>query len=109
MTLRRKWEETFFRVLSGIVAIIIVFILAHIIWSILKKGASGLSWEIITQPPKGSFYFGAEDGGGGFLNAIAGSFYIAIGATLLAFVVSLPVALFLNVYLIKYQRILIGI
>jgi len=81
--------------------------LVHLIWSIVAKGASLLSWNIITQPPKGTFYFGGE--GGGFLNAIAGSFYLAIGATVLAFVVSLPVALFLNIYLIKYHRLLIGI
>jgi phosphate transport system permease protein len=107
MTLRRKWEEKFFHVMSGIITLAIVFVLVHLIWSIVAKGASLLSWNIITQPPKGTFYFGGE--GGGFLNAIAGSFYLAIGATVLAFVVSLPVALFLNIYLIKYQRLLIGI
>ena len=107
MTLRRKWEEKFFHVISGIITVAIIFVLVHLIWSIVAKGASSLSWNIITQPPKGTFYFGGE--GGGFLNAIAGSFYLAIGATALAFVVSLPVALFLNIYLIKYQRLLIGI
>lgn len=107
MTLRRKWEEKFFHVISGIITIAIIFVLVHLIWSIVAKGISSLSWDIITQPPKGTFYFGGE--GGGFLNAIAGSFYLAIGATILAFVVSLPVALFLNIYLIKYQRLLIGI
>jgi phosphate transport system permease protein len=107
MTLRRKWEEKFFHIVSGVVTIAIIFVLVQLIWSIVSKGASYLSWNIITQPPKGTFYFGGE--GGGFLNAIVGSFYLAIGATILAFVVSLPVALFLNIYLIKYQRILIGI
>jgi len=107
MTLRRKWEEKFFHVISGIITVAIIFVLVHLIWSIVAKGASLLSWNIITQSPKGTFYFGGE--GGGFLNAIAGSFYLAIGATVLAFVVSLPVALFLNIYLIKYQRLLIGI
>jgi len=107
MTLRRKWEEKFFHVMSGIITLAIVFVLVHLIWSIVAKGASLLSWNIITQPPKGTFYFGGE--GGGFLNAIAGSFYLAVGATVLAFVVSLPVALFLNIYLIKYHRLLIGI
>jgi len=107
MTLRRKWEEKFFHVISGVITLIIIFVLVHLIWSIVGKGASYLSWDIISKPPKGTFYFGGE--GGGFLNAIAGSFYLAIGATLLAFVVSLPVALFLNIYLIKYSRLLIGI
>ncbi len=107
MTLRRKWEEKFFHVISGVITLIIIFVLVHLIWSIVGKGASYLSWDIISKPPKGTFYFGGE--GGGFLNAIAGSFYLAIGATLLSFIVSLPVALFLNIYLIKYSRLLIGI
>jgi phosphate transport system permease protein len=107
MTLRRKLEEKFFHTVSAIVTLIIILVLVHLIWSIVEKGASSLSWQIISQPPKGTFYFGGE--GGGFLNAIAGSFYLAIGATVLAFIVSLPVALFLNIYLIRYPRMLIGI
>src|SRR5580765_5213922 len=106
MTLRRKWEEKFFHGLSGFITLVIVLALIHLIWSIIAKGASSLSWEVISQAPKGTFYFGGE--GGGFLNAIAGSFYLAIGATLLAFIVSLPVALFLNIYLIRFPRLLIA-
>ena len=106
MTLRRKWEEKFFHGLSGLVTLIIVLVLVHLIWSIVAKGASSLSWQVVSEAPKGTFYFGGE--GGGFVNAIAGSFYLAIGATLLAFIVSLPVALFLNIYLIRFPRVLIG-
>ena len=106
MTLRRKYEEKFFRVLSFLFTAIIVFALVQIIWTIAKKGIPSLSWQIISQEPKGGFYFGKE---GGILNAIAGSFYLAVSATLLAFVISLPVALFMNIYLIRYQRLLIGI
>lgn len=107
MTLRRKWEEKFFHVVSALITLFIIVVLVHLIWSIVEKGAPYLSWDIITKPPVGTFYFGGE--GGGFLNAIAGSFYIAIGATLISFIVSLPVALFINIYLIKYKRALIGI
>ena len=106
MTLRRKYEEKFFRILSALITCIIVFVLAHIIWSIVEKGFTSLSWEIISQEPKGGFYLGKE---GGILNAIAGSFYLAVCATVLAFIVSLPVALFMNTYLIQYGRILTGI
>jgi len=106
MTLRRKYEEKFFRGLSLLFTTIIVFALVQIIWTITKKGIPSLSWEIISQEPKGGFYFGKE---GGILNAIAGSFYLAVSATVLAFVISLPVALFMNIYLIRYQRLLIGI
>jgi len=107
MTLRRKWEEKIFHALSGVITLFIIVVLVHLIWSIVAKGASSLSWDIISKPPNGTFYFGGD--GGGFLNAIAGSFYLAIGATLLSFIVSLPVALFLNIYLIRYPRLLIGI
>ena len=106
MTLRRKYEEKFFRVLSFLFTVIIVFVLVQIIWTIAKKGIPSLSWQIVSQEPKGGFYFGKE---GGILNAIAGSFYLAVSATILSFVISLPVALFMNVYLIRYQRLLIGI
>jgi len=43
MTLRRKYEEKFFRVLSALFTLVIVFVLAHIIWSIVEKGFSSLS------------------------------------------------------------------
>lgn len=106
MTAKKRLEENFFRYLSGLVTLVIVFILAHILWSIVHKGVSSLSWEIISQEPKGGFYFGKS---GGILNAIAGSFYLAFGATILAFFVSLPVALFINVYLIRFRRMLSAI
>ncbi|MGI8950535.1 MAG: hypothetical protein ACR2FN_03010 [Chitinophagaceae bacterium] len=38
MTLRRKYEEKFFRVLSAITTLLIVFVLGHILWSIVEKG-----------------------------------------------------------------------
>ena len=106
MTLRRKYEEKFFHGLSFLFTAIIVFVLLHIVWTIAKRGVPALSWQMISQVPKGGFYMGKE---GGILNAIAGSFYLAVSATFLSFFISLPVALFMNVYLIRYQRILMGI
>lgn len=106
MTFKRKLEENVFRYLSALITLVIVFILAHILFTIIHKGFSTVTWEIISQEPKGGFYLGK---GGGILNAIAGSFYLAVGATLLAFIVSLPVALFINIYLIKFGKLLTGI
>ena len=106
MTFRRKFEEKFFHILSFLITLIIVYVLAHIIWTIIEKGASSVTWEIISKEPEGGFYLGK---GGGILSAIAGSFYLAVCATILAFLVSLPVALFINVYLIRYHRMLVGI
>jgi phosphate transport system permease protein len=104
MNLRRKAEEKFFHGLSAIVTLFIVLVLVHLVWTIIAKGAPSLSWKVVSTPPNGSFYFTGE--GGGFLNAIAGSFYLAVSATILSFLVSLPVALFLNIYLVKAPKVL---
>jgi len=94
-------EEVFFRILMFLSTCIIVFALYLIISSILKKGLPSLSVEMLTQTPKGGFYFGKE---GGILNAIIGSLYLATGATFVAFIIGLPVALYMNVFLIKRKR-----
>ncbi len=106
MIAAKKVEENFFKILSALFTLLIVFVLIHIIYSVFEKGFSVISWQLLTTEPKGGFYMG---GGGGILNAIAGSFYLAISATVLAFIISLPVALFMNIYLVKHNRILTGI
>lgn len=95
-------EEKIFRVLMFFSTVFIVIALAMIIFSILKKGLPFLSWEMISQTPKGGFYFGKE---GGILNAIVGSFYLSVSSTFLALFISLPLALFMNIYLKRYQAI----
>ncbi len=89
-------EEYFFRGIMFASTLFIMIILLTLIGSILIKGLPALSWEMITQTPKGGFYFGKE---GGVLNAIVGSLYLSLGATALALVISLPLSLFINVHL----------
>jgi phosphate transport system permease protein len=55
-----------------------------------------LSWDMVTQVPKGGYYMGKD---GGILNAIIGSLYLASGGTVLAILLSLPIALYLKAYL----------
>jgi phosphate transport system permease protein len=98
----RDTEEKFFRVLMFLSTNLIVIILLLIVASILYKGLPSLSWEMISQTPKGGFYFGKE---GGILNAIIGSLYLSIGATVLATAIGLPVALLMNVILVKQTRL----
>lgn len=95
-------EEKIFRALMFFSTVFIVTALALIIFSILHKGLPVLSWEMVSQTPKGGFYFGKE---GGILNAIVGSFYLSVSATLLALLVSLPLALFMNIYLKRHKTI----
>lgn len=94
----RKTEEYFFRLVMLACTVVIVVALLVILLSILKRGLPSLSWEMITQKPKGGFYFGKE---GGILNAIVGSLYLATGATAIAMLVGIPVALYMNVHIIK--------
>lgn len=72
-------------------AVVLVLILAIITY----RGFPGLSWELITTPPEGNFYLG---GGGGILNAILGSLYLAVGATILASLLAVPVVLYIHTY-----------
>ncbi len=98
----RNAEELFFRTVMIISTSVIGLALFLILWSIIKRGSTALSWEMLTQTPKGGFYFGKE---GGIANAIAGSLYLASGATLLAMIFGIPVALYMNVNLHKNKKL----
>ncbi|OFX21022.1 MAG: phosphate ABC transporter, permease protein PstA [Bacteroidetes bacterium GWA2_31_9] len=98
----KKIEEKLFKVLMYLSTIIIAIALLSIIFSILIKGIPSLSWEMISQTPKGGFYFGKE---GGILNAIIGSLYLAASSTILAVIIGLPVALYMNIHLSKHKKI----
>jgi phosphate transport system permease protein len=102
----RNAEELFFRGVMIISTAIIGFALVLILWSIIKRGFPALSWEMISQTPKGGFYFGKE---GGIANAIAGSLYLASGATILAMFIGIPVSLYMNVNLHKRKKLVNGI
>jgi phosphate transport system permease protein len=98
----QRAEEWFFHSLMLLSSGLIVTVLFMIILSIMKTGIPSLSLEMLTRTPTGGFYFGKE---GGILNAIAGSFYLATGSTLMALVIGLPVAVFMNTWLLRYKRL----
>lgn len=98
----KKTEEIFFKFLMVSSTAIIIIALLAIIISILVKGIPSLSWSMISQTPKGGYYFGKE---GGILNAIIGSLYLSLGATILALIVSLPLALYMNIHKMKQKKV----
>ncbi|MPM17208.1 Phosphate transport system permease protein PstA [bioreactor metagenome] len=98
---RKIAEEIIMKVLMISATLIIVAALGSILYSIVAKGIRYLSWEMITSLPKGGYYFGKE---GGVFNAIVGSLYLALGATFLSLVISVPVALYMNVFLRRNGR-----
>lgn len=85
--------------LSGITVTASLF---FIVGTILYKGLPYLSWEMVSQLPKGGFYIGKE---GGILNAILGSLYLAGVATALSAFIGIPISLYLNVYLGAKSRV----
>jgi phosphate transport system permease protein len=91
----RNVEEAVFRGLAALATLVIFLCLLLILITIVVKGLPSLDLAMITQTPRGGYYIGKE---GGILNAIAGSLYLAGGATLLALVLSLPIVFYLNVY-----------
>jgi phosphate transport system permease protein len=96
MKTRRKVEEQFFVALMRLSLLSAAIILLLILFVIFWRGIGALTWEIISQPPQAGYYLG---GGGGILNAILGSIYLATGATLLATLLAVPLVLYLNGYL----------
>lgn len=102
MNRRKVIEENIFRYLSGFATYSLIALLAFIIVIIFIKGFNALSLDMIIKTPKGGYYYGGE---GGVLNAIVGSLYIALGATLIAIIIGMPAALYLNIHLIHRKRI----
>lgn len=101
MNRRKIIEEYIFRFLSGFATYSLIAILVFIIVIIFVKGFNALSLDMITKTPSGGYYYGGE---GGVLNAIVGSLYIALGATLISIFIGMPAALYLNVHLIRKKR-----
>lgn len=99
--IKKRWARH--RIVEGIVrgAMIASFAvvaasLGLILWTIIARGLPSLTWEMISQSPQGGYYMGK---GGGVLNAIIGSLYLAGGATAVSLLISLPIALYLETYL----------
>jgi len=95
-------EEIIFKILMTISCLLVISALLLILGTILYKGLPYLSWPMVTQVPQSGYYLGK---GGGILNSILGSLYLTGGATFLAFIMSLPITLYLNIYAKKNSRL----
>lgn len=89
----RRIEESVFKVLMIMSLAIVVGSLLTVIGIILWKGLPVLNLDMITKTSEGGYYFGK---GGGILNAIIGSLYLAFGGTILAFFLSIGIAFYLQ-------------
>ncbi len=103
---RRKIEENIFKALMIFSTLIILSALIFILVTIFLKGIPALNLKMLIQTPRGGYYLGKE---GGILNAILGSLILGLGATVLAFIVSLPVVFYLNLYLKKNSSLALAV
>ena len=95
MLIKQKLEESFFKILMVISTIFVLGSLLLILGTVLWRGLPALDLAMLTQTPQGGYYLGKE---GGILNAILGSLCLAGGATIVAVILSLPIALYLQIY-----------
>lgn len=93
---RRHLVELLMKILMYMALLTVTAALGLILSTIITRGLPSLSWSMVSQVPKGGYYMGKE---GGILNAIIGSAYLATGGTLLAMLLSLPIALYLKAYI----------
>jgi phosphate transport system permease protein len=98
----KKMEEGIFKVLMILATLTIVISLFMIVVAIVKRGLPAMSWDMVSKIPSGGFYLGKE---GGLLNAIVGSVYIVVGSVTLGLCFSLPIVLYLNLYLSEKSRL----
>lgn len=98
----KRLEEKIFKTLMMAATLVIIGSLFMIIATIVKRGLPAMSWDMISKIPGGGFYIGKE---GGLLNAIVGSLYIVIGSISLGLSFSLPIVLYLNLYLPEKSRL----
>lgn len=92
---RRRALDLLFRGITFAAAGLLVVVLVAILAVITIKGVHAISWDLVTKVPSGGFYLGGK---GGIANAIVGSLYLGIGATVLALIISIPTVLYLRVY-----------
>ncbi len=102
---RKLAQEVAVRACMNIASILIVGVMGIILVSIFYKGISAFHWTMLTEDTKAGTFISIGDPGG-IRNAIVGSLYLALSSTLLALVVGLACALCMNVYMVKYPRLL---
>ena len=98
----KRIEEKIFKSLMIAATLAIVISLFMIIVAIVRRGLPAMSWDMVSKIPGGGFYIGKE---GGLLNAIVGSLYIVIGSISLGLSFSLPIVLYINLYVPEKSRL----
>jgi len=96
----KKWkskymEEAVARILMTLATLVVVGLVLSIVWTIFVHGAKALSWDMVTRIP-GKEWNTTDDGG--FANAILGSLWVVLPASVIGACVSVPVVFYLTMY-----------
>lgn len=107
----RRFKESLFKLLMLASLSLVVTAFVAILATIVVKGASAMNLAMLLETPKGGYYLGK---GGGIANAIAGTLYLGLGASLLSLLVGLPAALALQKeyarpWLSRFSRLVLDI
>lgn len=93
MMTRHLTQRAAFGLLLAATIIVVVPVIVIIVYMVVH-GASSISWEFLSSPPR------MAGKAGGILPAIVGTFYLMLGTVLFA----LPVGVFAGIYLTEYAR-----
>ena len=93
MTTRHLTQRAAFGLLLAATIVVVVPVVVIIVYMVVH-GASSISWEFLSSPPR------MAGKAGGILPAIVGTFYLMLGTVLFA----LPVGVFAGIYLTEYAR-----
>lgn len=101
---KKKIEEAIFKFFMFISMVIVLGSLIILLGTVIWRGLPALNLAMVTQTPKGGYYLGE---GGGILNAIIGSLSLTGGATILAAIASLPIAIYLQLYAMRSRIVVL--
>jgi len=91
---RRYLKQNFFLFLVRLSALIIAFTIGAFLIYIFYHGAGVISWSFLTEPPRDAMTKG------GIMPALLGTFYLTLGAI----IVALPLGMLSAIYLTEYAR-----
>jgi phosphate transport system permease protein len=89
---KRNLQQKIFYILLLLITLVVVMFVFGIIFYLIYKGVSSLSWEFLTEFPSN----GMREGG--ILPAIIGTLYLVIGTIIFA----LPIGVFAAIYINEY-------
>jgi len=88
----KRWSQIFFFGLARILSISIILILLLILYFIISRGISVISWEFLTSAPKESMTQG------GIMPALVGTLYLIFWSMLIAFPIGVMAGIYVNEY-----------